>query len=133
MEGFTQLSPGMCSIRAPLRGKHPPLLRQAAQFSAAFNHKERMSVKKDVRKGAMCSEALSYAARCLFCASATETQRRVARFDGGGREVKHGLLTCPPSYLPPVSVLCECALVRNAPGLRCTPSLFYRGLGSGRK
>lgn len=40
MEGFTQLSPGMCPIRTPLQGKHPPLLCQTVQFSAAFNHKK---------------------------------------------------------------------------------------------
>lgn len=40
MEGFTQLSPGMCPIRTPLQGKHPPLLCQTVQFSATFNHKK---------------------------------------------------------------------------------------------
>lgn len=47
MQGFTQLSPGMCPIRTLLRGKHPPLLCQATQFSAAFNHKAgRVNLKK---------------------------------------------------------------------------------------
>lgn len=59
MEGFTQLSSGMCSIRTLLRGKHPPLLCQAVQFSAAFNHKKgRANLKKKKRSEVQWSTLL---------------------------------------------------------------------------
>lgn len=59
MEGFTQLSSGMCSIRTLLQGKHQPLLCQAVQFSAAFNHKKgRANVKRRGGRGGQQSAHL---------------------------------------------------------------------------
>lgn len=65
MEGFTQLSLGMCPIRTPLQGKHPPLLCQTVQFSAAFNHKKgRGDLSKEVEKKRKSRGAVKHSPAC---------------------------------------------------------------------
>ena len=108
MEGFTQLSSGMCSIRTLLRGKHPPLLCQAVQFSAAFNHKKgRADFGK--KKEVQWSPLLSYPSPSLFlhvrhrerkaAAVAPALQRR--RFESSQKKQWRALsLLCSPYTTP---------------------------------